>query len=79
MWYESTDFWIGIGITAIVIALSYVVRIYITKFLFWYQYWSVDFNKKSYDLGKKLRKKYDGKFGNGNVAIKGTQMYSLRK
>ena len=79
VWYSSWEFWIGIGIAFAIWMLSYYIRIYFMKLLFWYQHWAFGLNNKAYQFGENLRKKYDGKLGTGHDKTEGAEMYSLRK
>ena len=78
VWYQSWEFWVGLGIAFAIWMLSYVLRIYFMKGLYWYQNWALGFNMEAYRFGNNLRKKYDGKFSDGRKNV-GTEMLPLRK
>lgn len=75
MWYLEWSFWVGLGIAFIIWILSYYVRVYFMKLLFWYQRWAFGFNNKAYQAGQNLRKKYDERFGNGYGKTEGIKMH----
>jgi hypothetical protein len=60
MWYNSLEFWLGIGVAFVIFILSYAFRIYLVKFFYWYQNWLSGLNERAYEFGQHLGNEYCG-------------------